>query len=296
MLNQISPRPAAGDFCRVCSAKTCGFCGAFDRDTLAEFSSHAHRVHFRRDAEIAGQGEASEQIGVIASGLVRIVNVTESGDEFILQVLHRGQLVGAPLQAVSEFSYEAATDATICWVPRGAWEAFLQDRPLHFQAYVATMASQMQDLQRGVVRLRGRDTAQRVAFWLLEQAPNAHGGDRARIRIALSRRDLASLLDMTAETLCRALHRLHKRHVLRLVSPDLVEIDDLAKLRRAAKCQEEAVSAALAQTDAPTPRTQWNATAADRLNGTKPVEMPKRPAARRPGTKAAPDRAGVRSA
>ena len=217
--------------CHGCAVRSSGFCSAFDAESLVEFSAHSSWKSYDRGTEIATQGEPSDRVGVIARGLVKVVMLTERGEEHLLQILRSGQLVGIPGSETSGFAVETATDADMCWMPRPIWERFLRERPQHFRACLVTMTQQLEELQLSVVKMRGRSTLERVALWLLQQLPQRSGEAAPVIRIELTRRDLASLLDMTVETLCRSLRRLDEKGAIDLITPDCAEIVDLGTLR-----------------------------------------------------------------
>ena len=65
------------------------------------------------------------------------------------------------------------------------------------------------------------------------------------IPILPSRRDLASLLDCTTETLSRSLHRRQDMGLIKLVTPERIEIRDPAGLGRMAGPQEGLCAALL---------------------------------------------------
>lgn len=196
---------------------------------------------YPRGAEIVMQGEPLEKIGIIAGGVIKIGTVTEGGDDHLLQIRRRGQLIHVPENTGSLFSWETATEARVCWMSRQVWDSFLKEKPSHFQSFMATMHYELEQMQRSVLNMRGRTTLQRLSFWLLEELAHSDAGDAGSLHICLSRRDLASLLDMTVETLCRSLRQLHDKEAIRLLAPDRLDVADLARLRRIAGCQEECV-------------------------------------------------------
>ncbi len=233
MTSEVASRRAAAGLCHTRPARPGepGAAAGLDPAALLACSARCHLGRYRQGAEIAGQGERSDRIGIVASGLVKIVNLTERGDAQVLQILRRGHLVGLPESRASAFAWEAAVDAEVCWIPRPAWEALLCERPDQLRACLATMQRQLEDMQLWVVAMRGRSTLERVAFWLLQEAESTGG---AVIPVRLTRRDLASLLDMTVETLCRQLRQLQRRRAVRMPAPDRVEIVDAARLRHLA--------------------------------------------------------------
>ncbi|MBP0482190.1 Crp/Fnr family transcriptional regulator [Sagittula salina] len=243
---------------------------------LAAFSVRTTRTHFHGGETIITQGDEVGRIGVVVSGLLKIVVFTEDGAEHVLQTVGPGQLVGNTDGQRHGHAVEAATDGMVCWMPREAWNSFLKARPEHYQAFLSVTLQQYQEAQQGVIRMRGRNTLQRVAFWLLDQKPARGTGNVPLIRIALSRRDLASLLDMTAETLCRALHQLIERSAIRLPASDLVEIVDMERLRQLGKYPRDRIAGAENPRATPFPHPFVQVASSDRFEATMPPERLKR--------------------
>lgn len=237
-----------GPGCTACNGPGHGFCSELDGESLARFTALAHPGRYAQGEEIAPQGTRLDRIGVIASGMVKIVALTESGEEYVLQLLHPGQLVGNAVPEQAGCTWEAAADTTVCWMPSKAWREFLNEQPQRFEAFLHSISHQLEDAWQTALRMRGRKTVQRIAYWLLEQVSDRRLTAGQQVHIPLSRRDLASLLDMTSETLCRALQQLVARKAIRLLAPDQVEIADPARLRLLAKWSDPRIDAALGRT------------------------------------------------
>lgn len=250
MPNYAFARNPVEDRCQSCAAKQQdGNCGYFHDCDTSRFAAKTARARFDSGSEILIQGAPVEKVGVLVSGLVKIVMITKDGDEQLVQLLRPGQIIGDPLAVENAFSWEAATDAEVCWITPTALDSLLRDRPQQYRAFLVAVSRQLQELQLSTVRMRGRNTLERVAFWLVEQIEQASDAANPRLRIALTRRDLASLLDMTVETLCRALHQLAERDAIDLLAPDFIEVSDFAKLRLLARCQDERPHATLFRLD-----------------------------------------------
>lgn len=263
MFNSHGFRPQFDANCDDFVAHRTGFCSAFDDKAMLDFSRRSYREIYRQGSEIAAQGEVAERVGIIASGLVKTVVLTEGGDEYVLQILRSGHLIGNPENELSGFSCQAVTDTAIRWMPRTSWHAFLQSHPQIFLGCLAALNQQFEELQLSLVKMRGRTAVQRLAFWLLEQASGATENSMPQIRLLLSRRDLASLLNMTTETLCRALHQIEERGAIHLLAPDRLKIIDPERLRRLAKYHDERIGAALAE-PAHAPRLSQHSTWSER--------------------------------
>ena len=238
-MSQSSPVDATTTHaCTNCPAAQSGLCQWFDaslRDRILAASAHRS---FQRGESIIPGGQSPSRVGVILSGLVKISTIDEQGNDHVLQILHQGEVVGDPFGTSSPFSYDAATDVTICISQRGPIKEALDRHPDAYAAYLRIAIRQQQELHFAQLSMRGRNSLQRIASWICTQAPEA-GTDRVlSVKILLSRRDLASLLEMTVETLSRNLHQLEDRGIIRIVTPERMEILDKVRLRVLARDQD----------------------------------------------------------
>jgi len=240
---------SASEICVSCAARNHGFCGMLDGSCLGLIAGRSQPAHYKRSAEILLQGEETDRIGIVRSGLVKVVLLTEDGDHQVLQVLKPRQIVGDPCKTWNAFSWEAATAADICWIQRPTLNLIMKDHPQVYRAYLDVIARQLEEHRLWAASMRGRNTVQRIAFWIFQQVPDIRDGGAATIHIALTRRDLASLLDMTVETLCRGLYQLSDRDAIRLVTPETIEVLNNIKLRLLARCGDGRVSNVLKRPD-----------------------------------------------
>lgn len=235
----------SNEHCASCAANHLGLCGLLDHTSFSLLSERSQQAHYTKGDEIALQGEQSDRIGIISAGLVKVVLMTEDGEHHVLQLLKPGQFVGDPCRSENVFSWEAAVSADVCWINRQALDKLMQDHPDIHQAYLDVTSQQLEAHRLWAASMRGRNTLQRTAFWIVQQLNKAADGGTENIRIGLSRRDLASLLDMTAETLCRSLYQLIDRGAITLVSPDEINVQNFPKLRMFARCGESRVNESL---------------------------------------------------
>ena len=116
------------------------------------------------------------------------------------------------------------TELALCWLPRASLEPLLESHRSLSRGYLAATVARLQAQRHRAASLRGRSAVQRIAAWLAAQTPEIREAGAPVIRLRLSRRDLASLLDMSVETLCRGLHQVEERGAIRLLAPDVVMV------------------------------------------------------------------------
>lgn len=228
--------------CQTCPVPESSFCAhAFgqDKDGIAQL---AHRARFRRGQSVLMQGDESEKIGILKSGVIKTVFMTEDGDTQVLGLLFPGDFIGRAFESEYRFSYEAATDIDICLFQRSSFEGLLIESPALEHTYLLGTLRQMDKMNSWTCLLRGRTARQRVAAYFTfcalhdgeTDATLDLSGTHPILELRLSRSDLASLLDMTPETFCRCLHGLADKGALHICAPHRIELTDITRLRELA--------------------------------------------------------------
>lgn len=240
-----SGQAALPDRCHTCQVRSSGLCSWFDVSSCADIARRTVHSRFERGDPILIQGEAITRVGIITSGLAKVVMMDECGEEHLVQLLHSGELVGDPLGSESALGVEAATDVELCWLSPAVLAAAIRQCPGAYRCQLDATVRQANELRFAQLALRGRNSLQRLAHWIHVQIPADPPPSPLRLRILLSRRDLASLLEMTVETLCRVLHQLEERGAITLVTPELIEVKDRVKLRLVGRAQEDRLQEAL---------------------------------------------------
>ena len=218
-----------------CPVQQSGLCSWFEAPLSNEIAARSTQSQFAPGVPILRQGEAANRVGIIQTGLVKIVLNDTNGEEHLIQLLYPGEMVGDPFALESAFSWQAAIQTSLCWMPRGLLAEAMRTSPMAARRHSEATNRLLQEHHFAQAALRSRNAVQKVAHWLFLQMPARRGPGNVRMRLVLCRRDLASLLEMTVETLCRSLQQLQGKRAILLLAPDLVEICDPTRLRLLAK-------------------------------------------------------------
>lgn len=194
------------------------------------------------------EGDASDQVIGVLSGLVRCYRLTGDGRRHICRFAGPGSLIGLGLLGVQRHSAEAVAATQIIVFRMSAIEAAFERDACIRASILLALAEELTQRERVQLRL-GRLTAdQRVADFLIELAGPKNAGEHD---IPMSRADIADHLGLTIETVSRGLHRFDKMqliklgdaHHFRLLRPselvDFIEGDDDSSARRLPHAQRE---------------------------------------------------------
>jgi CRP-like cAMP-binding protein len=221
--------------CREYAERGFSLCKVADKSAARALASQTRVARFAGGSTIFAQGEPADRIGILTSGTVKVVDLTENGVAHILSLLSAGDIIGDIGSPENQLGWEAATDVMMCWLTRASFERLLADHASLQKGYLAAIVRQLEKERLWTSSMRSRGTLQRVASWLFVQVPPDRGLTETLLPLSLSRRDIASLLDMSPETLCRVLHTIIGMGAIRMPTPDLVVVQSCHNLLAIAK-------------------------------------------------------------
>ena len=214
-------------------------CSAGTPEALAQLNRISHRRSYPRGSVIQAQGEHCHIVGNIVEGVVKLSNASINGDDHIVGLLFPSDFFGRLFAEESRFSYEAATDVTLCTMSRSGFERFLLDHPEVEHEMLKAKLDELDAVREWAAITNGHTTMQRVATLLYvfsRRAINQHSkGETSESRVVhvpLSRRDIADYLGTTPETLSRNIQMLARSKVIRNINAKHFELLDPAELIR----------------------------------------------------------------
>ncbi len=182
-----------------------------------------------RGALLAVEGDPADSLGVVVVGRVRVYHSGADGRVIVLEAMGSGEAFAA-VAALAGGRYpanvDAATPATIAWVPRTALFELLSDEPDIARALIADLSERVIGLT-SVVQTLALDVTGRLARYLFQRSLAAGEATQGGLLVPLgmSKADLARSLGTVPETLSRALARLRDDGVLEVRGRDVVILD-----------------------------------------------------------------------
>lgn len=236
----IDPVPAARHMkCDDCVIHHRALCRNAGPDAIAELNRISHLRSFSRGQNIQGQGEEAAIVGNVVSGVVRLSSASIDGSQHIVGLLFASDFFGRVFAETSRFSYEAATDVTVCCMKRLAFERFLADHPEAEHELLIVKLDELDAVREWNSIISGHTTMQRVAtflYVLAKRTRNQGCGNAVPvdniIHIPISRRDIAAYLGTTPETLSRNIQAMARKKVFRIIDAKHFELLDEAALIR----------------------------------------------------------------
>ncbi|NQV47780.1 MAG: Crp/Fnr family transcriptional regulator [Rhodospirillaceae bacterium] len=180
------------------------------------------RVSDREPGEIIyHQGDQSEGVYCIQSGLVGIRQLDADGKETLLRLCNPGETVGyRALLGNSEHTHfaEILAPSHICFIERKIVTDLLAKNPVIGERFLVRSLKELTEAEDNLVRSRSLKVRTRLLHCLMVLFDQYGSGDELSgymLKIPISRKDLASLIAVTPESISRAISHLEEDNLVR---------------------------------------------------------------------------------
>lgn len=209
--------------------RKCRLFKGLDDDSRRLIAAEAVWKKYRGGQRVFRQAEECPGVYVVAEGLVRVYKTAPGGKEHVLHFAGPG-MTFAEVAALGDFPCPAHADAleeTRCLlIPGHRFRALLKQQHALCLQLLGGMSEWVRHLIGLLEDIVLRDALGRVAGHLVRALPEA-GAD---LTLPMRKRALASHLNITSETLSRALRRLADAGVLALPAAQRIRVLDRALL------------------------------------------------------------------
>jgi CRP/FNR family cyclic AMP-dependent transcriptional regulator len=174
-----------------------------------ELLAHCRMTRFATGDHLLRQGNRDRHAFVLIDGLVKVHVVDPSGFDTVLAVRRRGEIVGELAAITGEprtASVVAVGRVHAGVVPGSALGDLVRNHPDLAREFIRTQAHRLEWANRRRIDFASRPARTKVARVLADLA--ADGDQGGLPRVALSQRELASLVGVALNTVEQALRRL----------------------------------------------------------------------------------------
>lgn len=177
----------------------------------AEVAALARPLRRHRGESIHRPGDAVSHLLVVHRGRVRISHVAPSGHEQLIRVLEPGDFVGEASFVTGSRPEDHATalsDVELCSFEHRDLGALVARHPDIALRMLRAVTTRLEATERMLADITSSDVEARLAGYLLDlPARRSIGADSGslEVRLPLAKKDVASLLGTTPETLSRKL-------------------------------------------------------------------------------------------
>lgn len=159
---------------------------------------------------------APARLMVVHQGRLRISRIAADGSEQVTRILGPGHFTGETSVLTGHGPADHASaldDCRLCVFDHGDVARLVSEHPEIGLRMLAVLAERLWDTERRLNALTTRGVEARLAAYLLSLPQSGQGPDM-RVTLPLAKKDVASLLDTTPESLSRALRSLADKEMI----------------------------------------------------------------------------------
>lgn len=201
-----------------------------DPDEMSEIVKTTNSVTHPRGDTIYHAGDESDGLYIVHKGRVKIYRLSETGKEQLVRILEPGDFTGE-LSLFSESFHDAYAVAMepveLCVMSRDHFQTFLLKYPSISLKVLSEFSKRLSKTEKQAASIAMESTETRVAMYLANQV-EAHKSHS--ITLPMSRKDIASHLGTTPETVSRKLTEFEDAGWIRQKTQRNIEILDLDAL------------------------------------------------------------------
>ncbi len=186
-----------------------------------------HKVKFRKGQALFLEGQASNFLYALTSGMVKICHHTPQGTEQIIGLSHPGNLL-VGLQSIAEEHYAytaaAATPVSACRINHHALLTKVRERGDVAMSLVRALNAQLAH-SRALIEVMGKkNAAAKIASLILLMVPGKQH-EKSQFSLPFSRREIAELLNLSEETVCRMMAEMQREGIVKAPRQNIAIVD-----------------------------------------------------------------------
>jgi CRP/FNR family transcriptional regulator len=188
-------------------------------------------LKYKKGEIVYRAGESSNSLYIVSSGKIKIYRLSESGKEQLVRILRPGDFTGELAlftETIHEAYAEAMEDTWVCTVKRSDLQDLLLKYPSISIKLLNEFSNRLEQSEKQTTRFATEKVETRIALYLVEHAADTN---TLLFKLPMSRKDLASYLGTTPETISRKLLELEEAGLIIQKPKREIEILDLEGLK-----------------------------------------------------------------
>jgi CRP/FNR family transcriptional regulator len=193
---------------------------------LNEIMKIAQTITLRKGDVLYQAGEASQSLYIINKGRLKNYRLTESGKEQLVRILMPGEFSGEYAlftESIHESYAEAMSETSICMIERSDLQEILMKYPSISFNFLEVFSNRIESSEKQTTLFATEKVGTRVALFLAQSMD----GSSNIVSLPMTKRDLASYLGTTPETISRMLTKLEEKGYIKRKGNNKIEILNL---------------------------------------------------------------------
>ncbi|WP_338652294.1 Crp/Fnr family transcriptional regulator [Lysinibacillus sp. Y5S-8] len=189
---------------------------------MEEISHIITHHHFDKGEIILLAGDRKKKLFIVRYGRAKVFHISTDGREYVMRVLEAGEFFGDVTLFNNEpqkSTVEALEKTEICSLDGEELMKILAGTPVTLFHMLAQLSSRLEETENQLSEAVSKEVSERLAAFILKSAATA-GSDT--FLLTLTKKDLASLLNTTRETLSRRLSAFQKEGYIEMTGKRII--------------------------------------------------------------------------
>ena len=201
-----------------------------EKDQMKKVMERVRSVPYKKGEIIYHAGDESDSLYIVNHGKIKIYRLSETGKEQMLRVLSPGDFTGELAlfkESTHEAYAEALMDTKVCMIKRTDLQQFLLTYPTIALKILTEFSHRLDESETQTTRFATEKVETRLALFLAECVEDE---DNPEFVLPMSKKDLASYLGTTPETISRKLTEFEEQGLIKQKPKRTIKILDLDEL------------------------------------------------------------------
>ncbi len=222
--------------CDYCELRNRGFCSRLTDAQKAILADTARLVTVEPNKALFRQGDETENIYIVRSGLLRLYQRHLNGRRQVIGFAKPGDLLLSPLNERNEYSADALDPVCLCHFRRQDFIAFFQRDPAFSAALAIAIHEELMRARQQIALLGQKRAEPKVAQFLLTLLESYawRNVEATLVPVRVPQADIADFLGMTVETVNRTLARFARDAIISVAKRG-IDFLDLRRLKQIAE-------------------------------------------------------------
>lgn len=197
-------------------------------EQMDDIMETAQTIAYKKGETIYRAGDQSDSLYIVSKGKIRIYRLSESGKDQLVRILTPGDFTGELAlfnEATHESYAEAMVETKVCLIKRSDLHEMLLKYPSISLKILSEFSTRLEQSEKQTTRFATEKVETRLALFLAECLDS--DTETKEFVLPMSKKDLASYLGTTPETISRKLSELEIQGYIRQKVQKKIEILDL---------------------------------------------------------------------
>jgi CRP-like cAMP-binding protein len=203
-----------------------------NNDEVQDLSQVVKSRTYSKGDYIFREGDVSEALVVVHKGTIKVSKVSDEGKEQIIRILFPGDFFGQYALLDNKQHYadaEVLEETTACLLHKTDFKVILERNPSMALNFMMALSDMLQIADEWIGTISLLEVERRLAKALLLFYEKEYEGEF--FQLPVPKKDFASLIGATPETLSRKLVNLQNEQVIELEGRRSIRILDIEKLK-----------------------------------------------------------------